>query len=437
MLKVAYFANQFPSAVEPYVGAEIEELLRRGLEVVAGSARRPGNDEPVVPSTGSVDLVVLQPLRIVPLLRGLWLCLLNWHRIADLLQRVLLQGRERPIPRMKTLLHTWLGAYYAVRLEGRGIEHIHVHHGYFGSWIAMTAARLLNAGFSMTLHGSDLLLHAAYLDTKLKNCGFCLTVSEFNRRYILEHYPAVEPEKILVARLGVDPPETSSPPDSAAERNGHDSTSPFSILTVGRLHVVKNQAFLLRACAELRARGIPFDCSIAGEGPERRRLESLITRYGLEAQVALLGHVAREQLDSLYARADLVVLTSRSEGIPLVLMEAMARGKVVLAPAVTGIPELVVAGKSGFLYEPGCLGDLVAHLLLIHSLMQTYGKRGHPPYVLSAAKQLDWVRHGARVQIRRNYNREANLKSFGDLFVLRTGPPPGSVHHENPVLQQI
>lgn len=434
MLKVAYLANKFPSTVEPYVVSEIEELRTRGLEVIAGSALRPNKKELAV-AQESVDVVVLQPVRLIVLMRALWLCLHHLRQIADLLRRVMVQGKEPPLQRFKALLHTWLGAYYAVRLEGRGIEHIHVHHGYFGSWIAMVAGRLLNVGFSMTLHGSDLLLHGAYLDTKLKNCRFCLTVSEFNRRHILEHYPEVQAEKVAVARLGVDFPGMSCFRDFGPQTSTHGSE--FSILAVGRLHAVKDHAFLLRACAELRARGIHFDCSIAGEGPERHKLDSLITRYGLQAQITLLGHVPREQMDSLYARADVVVLTSRSEGIPLVLMEAMARGKIVLAPAITGIPELVVAGKSGFLYEPGSLGDLVARLVFIHSLMRARKCPDQHPYILSAAKQLDWVRHGAQVQVRHNYNRKINLESFGDLFMQRTAPPPGSTHHEDSVLQQI
>src|SRR5207237_1202124 len=95
-------------------------------------------------------------------------------------------------------------AYCALSLQGRGVTHIHVHHGYFASWVAMAAARLLGINFSMTLHGSDLLLHAAYLDTKLKHCNFCITISEFNRQYILDHYPDVDPAKIAVFRMGVE-----------------------------------------------------------------------------------------------------------------------------------------------------------------------------------------------------------------------------------------
>jgi glycosyltransferase involved in cell wall biosynthesis len=192
------------------------------------------------------------------------------------------------------------------------------------------------------------------------------------------------------------------------------------VLAVGRLHAVKDHAFLVRACAHLRACGSGFECLIAGEGSERSNLEALILKYGLRGRVRLLGHVPNAQTGSLYARADVVVLTSRSEGIPLVLMEAMASGKLVLAPEITGIPELVIAGKTGFLYKPGSLADFVARLLFIHSLVRAHQRPDQPPHILSAAKQLDWIRHGARVQVRHNFNRTRNLEWFGELFIQRT-----------------
>jgi colanic acid/amylovoran biosynthesis glycosyltransferase len=337
------------------------------------------------------------------------------------------------VKRLKALAHTWMGACYAVLLEGRGIDHIHVHHGYFGSWIAMVAARLLSVEFSMTLHGSDLLLHATYLDAKIANCAFCLTVSEYNRRYILQHHPKVDGEKVIVARLGVEVSEYAALAAPRAQTKG----DPFTILAVGRLHAVKDHAFLVRACAQLHDRGVPFECLIAGDGPERRNLESLIRQCGLKGRVSLLGHVPREQMESLQDRADLVVLTSRSEGIPLVLMEAMARGKIVLAPAITGIPELVIAGQTGFLYEPGSLDDFIDRLLFIRSLLQAPDHPEIRPYILSAARQLDWVRHAAQLQVWHNFNRSKNLESFGEVFVRRIAPQTESIPDENFVLQQI
>jgi glycosyltransferase involved in cell wall biosynthesis len=425
-LTVAYLANLFPSAVEPYVGAEVEELGQRGVRVIAGSVRKAATQD----GTPGAPEIVLQPLSAIVLFRALCLCLRRWNRIAPLLGRILLRGREGPWQRMKALLHTWMGACYAVRLERRGVEHIHVHHGYFGSWIAMVAARLLDAGLSMTLHGSDLLLRAAYLDTKLAYCAFCFTVSEHNRRYILDHYPAADPQKVLVSRLGVKVSDLGDLLPTARIT----PVGSFTLLAVGRLCAVKDHAFLVRACARLQALGVPFECSIAGEGPERRSLHALIRKHGLEQRVTLLGHVPRKQMDSLYDRADVVVLTSRSEGIPLTLMEAMARGKIVLAPGITGIPELVIHGKTGFLYQAGSQDDFLQQLLFIRSLMMPQGR----PHLsnLSAAK-LSWLRHAAFCQVRHNFNRNSNLESFADSFIPRIIPHTESLPHENSVLQQI
>ena len=440
MPTIAYLAIQFPSAVEPYVTEEIEELRSRGVQVIPGSVRK-GTSRDGIRQESGLETVVLQPIQVIIAMRALWLCIRHWGRIAGLIRRIVLQGRESPMQRIKALAHTWLGACYALRLEGREVEHIHAHHGYFGSWIAMAAARLLDVTFSLTLHGSDLLLHGVYLDTKLENCRFCLTVSEYNRRYILEQYPAVEAKKVLVSRLGVSVPESAALPNLVprigSREPSPDPSSELSVLAVGRLHAIKDHAFLVRACAQLRACGLRFECLIAGEGPERGNLESLIRKYGLRDRVRLLGHVPNEQIDSLYARADVVVLTSRSEGIPLVLMEAMARGKLVLAPEITGIPELVIAGKTGFLYKPGSLADFVARLLFILSLVHAHQRPDQSPDILSAAKQFDWIRHGARVQVRHNFNRTKNLESFGDLFVQRTVPQGRRLRDEDLVLQQI
>ena len=93
--------------------------------------------------------------------------------------------------------------------------------------------------------------------------------------------------------------------------------------------------------------------------------ERQINKSGLQQRIRLLGAIPRDEMDSLYRRADMVVLTSRSEGIPLVLMEAMARERIVLAPAITGIPELVIPGTTGFLYRRGAIDDFVTRVLFI------------------------------------------------------------------------
>jgi len=432
MLTVAYLANELPCAVEPYVMEEIEELRKRGVQVVAGSVRR--RSQVRSGEIGELDpRIVLQRLRPVVLASAALLCVRRWARLAPLMKRILVCGREGLLQRVKALAHTFLGACYAALLKGRRVEHIHVHHGYFGSWIAMTAARLMGVEFSMTLHGSDLLLHGAYLNTKLAHCAFCVTISEYNRNYILRQYPGVDPGKVLVARIGVDVGDEVHPPDLSERRDG-DS---FNILTVGRLHAVKDHAFLVRACSELAARGLHFKCDIAGQGPERKRLARLISRSGLSQKVQLLGHIAREETKALYERADLMVMTSRSEGIPLVLMEAMAKGKIVLAPAITGIPELVVAGETGFLYEPGSMCDFVEQVLWIQSLSRKVDRHCCSPPAGSADGPLGRIGRAAREQVRRKFNRRINLERFAETFIERVRPGSERSAHESPVLQQV
>ena len=430
MLTVAYLANQYPSAVEPYVVEEISELRRRGVRVIAGSARRCATENGERSAAQPDPDVSLQPIQGIVLFRAIWLCVRRWRCIAPLLGRILFSGSEGPLTRLKALAHTLLGAYYAVRLERFDVGHIHVHHGYFGSWIAMAAARLLGVQFSMTLHGSDLLLHGTYLDVKLAHCTLCLTVSDYNRQYILQHYPAVKAEKVMVSRMGVDATTRTPTP-------GRNSTQkhPFTILAVGRLHSVKDHAFLIRACAQLC--DLNFECLIAGDGPEWSNLQNLVREYDLQQRVGLLGHVERKHLDRFYEQADVIVLTSRSEGIPLVLMEAMARRKIVLAPAITGIPELVIAGKTGFLYAPGSLDDFVSQLRGIRLMMRA-PEDGHlRPYILSGNQELRQMMEAAEQHVREHFNRSRNLEVFGDLFLQHIASVMESTPDENLVLQQV
>jgi colanic acid/amylovoran biosynthesis glycosyltransferase len=402
MMTIAYLANQFPADVEPYVSNEIDELRKRGIGVIAGSVRHvnvtqiESNKE-----LAKAEILSLQPLQISVFLKAIVLTLRRWQNISDLLVRILLRGDESLRQRIKALLHTALGAYYASLLEHRKVNHIHVHHGYFGAWIAMVAARLLGVTYSLTLHGSDLLLGVPYLNTKLQNCSFCITISDYNRQHLLECFPEIDSPKILVCRLGVEVPEITIPQSKT------EPQKKFTLLSVGRLHRVKNHAFLVLACARLGDLGIDFQCLIAGEGPERAPLESLICENHLEQSVTLLGQVNPREIDPLYQQADVVVLTSRSEGIPLVLMEAMARGKIVLAPAITGIPELVIPGKTGFLFVPSDIDDFVAKIVSIHHLSQSPGILG----------PLDWMRHAARVQALHNFNRKESVPRFADRFL--------------------
>jgi glycosyltransferase involved in cell wall biosynthesis len=418
---VAYLSNQFPCRVEPYVVDEIRELQRRGVRVIVCSARRvsPKSIDASLRQIQSQTLYLLPP-RPKAAAYATYLCIRKARVFADLFKRVILTGGESPVRRAKALLHIWLGVYYALLLEKRGVQHIHVHHGYFGAWIAMVAARLLNVDFSMTLHGSDLLVHRAYLDTKLKNCAFCVTISAFNRARILENYPDVPESKIIVKRMGVEFPRTLAFAQTTPRLGTEDGCEgPMILLSVGRLHAVKNHAFLIKACCKLKTRGRDVICLIVGEGSERPALTQQIERLGLQLNVELLGALPHEWLSHYYQIADIVVLTSLSEGIPLVLMEAMAHQRTVLAPAITGIPELVEHGKTGFLYRPGSLQDFVNQI----------------EEIWESRSQHNGLRRAARQHVLTHYNRSTNLAAFADTFLARVLGKANNQAHENPLLQ--
>ena len=417
MKSIAYLSNSFPEPVEPYVGDEIRELRRRGCEVVACSFRRPRQVSPSMRDLASGTLYIF-PLRLLPSIAASWLLLRNLHRVRDLLWRGL-RGPESMSRRSRTLIHTWLGAYVATALHGKKVTHIHIHHGYFSAWAGMVAARLLQSNFSLTLHGSDLLVRADYLDCKLKNCQFCVTVSDFNRRYILDRYPDVSAQKVVVHRLGIDM-------DFWVPNRQMPSSARLSILSVGRLHAIKNYGFLILACHALKTERVEFRCVIAGEGDQRNVLEQLIHELGLEESVLLRGYVPRELLPDLYAGADVVVLTSSSEGIPVALMEAMAMERLVLAPSITGIPELIHDRKTGFLYEPDSMDDFVQKLI----------------YISGKSSSLDQLRQAARQHVELHFSQQQNVAGFArDLMERAYGIEYPDLDrkkvYEDPVLQQI
>jgi len=416
MTTVAYIANEFPSPLEPYVMDEISELRRRGVKVICCSGKR------VSPDTLSLAERVLwketrycEPMSDDELMRAgrqLW----RDRRNSSWILKALVTDSHASISRrIRTLGHTLMGVALADRLAPLGVDHIHCHHGYFASWMALVAAHCLGIDFSFTLHGSDLLRRGDFLDAKLRACSFCVTVSEFNRRYLLRHYPDTPPEKVVLRRLGVDRPPVSQVKSMSVTQG----CRPFCMLAVGRLHPVKDFSFLIQTCADLRLQGLNFLCWIVGEGPERAVLSRQIVKLGLHGHVHLVGHIPRANVSDYYRLADLVVMTSKSEGIPVALMEAMSHGKLVLAPNITGIPELVEHRATGFLYDQGSRESFVDLVRWIHDNQQN----------------LEDVRYAAASKVANSYHRQRNVRAFADSFLARIAKPERDYAY--PSLQQV
>jgi glycosyltransferase involved in cell wall biosynthesis len=247
-------------------------------------------------------------------------------------------------------------------LDGAPPTRLHAAFAHDPALVALLTSRLSGVPFSFTAHARDLYeLPPARLVRRVEAAEAVVTCCDANRRHLAAVLPGTLAGKVDVVVHGVDV-ERFRPPAGPA---GND---PPVLLSVGRLVEKKGFPDLLQAAASLQRRGYRFRLDIHGDGPDRPALAAAVTELGLEDDVRLLPAIPRDALAETYRRADVFVLTpfvtgsGDRDGIPNVLVEAMASGLPVVATAVGGIPELVEHGGNGLLAEPRDVGAVIAHL---------------------------------------------------------------------------
>lgn len=366
-LRVGYLVSRFPELTETFVADEILALERCGVEVELYPLR---SKRAAVTHPGFEALA--RRARVTPLVAP---------RYAGDHLRAARAGPGRYATTLATLLYAnwgsarylsgalafWPKAAHLASLCARaGIRHLHAHFASHPAAVGFAIHRLTGLPWSFTAHGSDLHRDRHMLAEKVAAASFVVAISEYNRRRIVDTCGAAAGAKIVVVHCGIDthaftPHEARpTPPSGAAE--------PLKLICVGTLHAVKGQTRLLDACARLLGAGIEVECELVGGGPDRRSLERRAAELGLAGRVRFLGPLARPAVIAALHRADVAVAPSvptadgRREGIPVALMEAMGCGLPVVASRLSGIPELVTDGDSGFLIEPGSTAELADRL---------------------------------------------------------------------------
>jgi colanic acid/amylovoran biosynthesis glycosyltransferase len=272
--------------------------------------------------------------------------------------------------------------HVAALMADQGVDHVHCHFARHPALAGLIISRLTGIPYSFTAHGSDVHVDRRMLCRKLGEARFAVTISEFNRAVIEGDCGRLTPAKLDILHVGVDTtvfsPRPVVPPVAGA-------TAPLRIVCVGTLHEVKGQVHLVRACAQLRDRGVDVACRLIGRGPDEPMLRRTIERLGLRDVVTLVGPLARDGIIEELRRADALVAPSvisargQREGIPVVLMEAMSCGLPVVASRLSGIPELVEHELSGLLVTPGRsdeLADALARLAGDADLRRRLGDAG-------------------------------------------------------------
>lgn len=365
-LRLAYIVGTYPGLTTTFIDREIRILRRWGVNLQTVSIRRPAPGTPLSAEQQELSQATtyLLPIDwwdflIANLCFGLYHPLIYFRTLIYLLSRPHLSLADR----FKTFLHFAEGVYAAHLLRGQSLDRLHAHFVDRAAVVALVAGRLLNLPYSVTAHANDIYTKKPLLCEKITEASFVVTVSEFNKAYLLDACPDLAPNKIHVLHPWVDVSQFQPPP---ARLN----CGTLRILSVGRLVEKKGHQYLIEACNLLLAKGIDFECRIIGAGPLKAELRADIEHYQLERHVHLLGAQPQTEVLANLCWCDVFVLAcviasdGDRDGMPVSLAEAMAMAVPVISSRLVGIDELVRPG-TGLLVPPG---DAVALADALHTI---------------------------------------------------------------------
>ena len=354
---IGYVTSLYARAADTFIRDEVQELRRRGHVVHTFSIRGPlleeAVDDTVRREQESTDYILEKGA--AKLVAPFAVELVRHPKAALAAARLAWRTRS---PGLRALVwqlaYLVEAAYLAGRIRAQRIEHVHDHIGTNSATVAMLAARMAGIPFSMTIHGPvefDAPERFA-LGSKIERAAFTVCVSSFGRSQCMRWASPGAWPRIHVVRCGLDEAflAAASEPVPAEPR----------FVSVGRLSEQKGQPLLLDAVARLAQEGIRCELALVGDGPLRPGLEARIRELGLAESVRLLGWKDGAGVRAELLRARALVLPSFAEGLPIVLMEALALRRPVIATSVAGIPELVENRENGWLVPAGSVEALAA-----------------------------------------------------------------------------
>ena len=378
MMRVAYIMSRFPKITETFILYEILAVEEQGLQVSIFPLLkpRPTGVHPegasllkkilelvskpqgeIIMHTEAIPLVErahYAPFFSIKILAAQLYYLL--HKPAAYLGtfwRLVRENWGSPNFLLGSLAFFPKTVYFARLMQAEGIQHVHAHFANHPAASAYVVHRLTGLPYSFTAHGADLQVDQHMLCEKISRASAVVTISSYNKAFISEKCGPSLADKVQVIYCGVDT-RVFSPPQLERQPAGQG----LNILLIGTLYEVKGHTYLIEACRLLQEQGLPFTCHLVGYGPLHQVLLDQVTNSGLKEVVHFHGQLPRQEIARRLQAADVLVVPSiptregRREGIPVVLMEAMASGVPVIASRISGIPELVEDGVSGLLVEP-------------------------------------------------------------------------------------
>lgn len=361
-MKLAVFVTEYPKATETFILRDLMVFLNAGIEVrlyhlsayrhteILHEFAKPTRDIAIGHPTlfGSKVLgSVLKNLVTRP------------FQVGKVIANITRAHFTEPALAAKSLGLIPKSLLIADELREWGADHIHAEFAGHPATSAWIVGRTTQIPYSVSCRAHDIFRTQNLLKEKLGEASFVRTVSKFNKRFLLKEIPSLEASKLHVIHSSVD---IETIPKLSAPQNDI-----FNITYVGSLQVRKGIDILLTTLAELNI-DRPWNCVIIGGGPEETKLKALCSTLGLDNHVKFTGPQAFEEIAKAYEKASVVVAPSiigpngRTEGIPNVVIEALAYQRPAISTNVSGIPELIDTGVEGILVEPGSVSELKAAL---------------------------------------------------------------------------
>jgi glycosyltransferase involved in cell wall biosynthesis len=357
-MKVAYLVNQYPHVSHSFIRREVAALEALGLAVERFSVR-PSPADLVDPADQAERqrTQILLDVGLLGLLGALartaltrpirWLRGLRW---------AVRLGRRSERGVLRHLVYLAEACVLLRRLWRCEAGHLHAHFGTNSAAVALLTRLLGGPPYSFTVHGPEEFDRpdSLSLTDKIEHAAFVVGVSSFGRSQLFRWCAAEHWPRVHVVRCGVDAAFLGGGPQPVPDTN--------RLVCVGRLAEQKGQLLLLEALGRLAAEGVAFEMMLAGDGPMRGLIEQRVKRLGLDGKVRITGWLSNDAVRQEVVSARALVLASFAEGLPVVLMEALALGRPVVTTYIAGIPELVEGGVNGWLVSAGSADALAGAL---------------------------------------------------------------------------
>ncbi len=375
--RIAYLVSKYPDFSHTFILREVLALRERGLEIEVASV----NDAPPSHKLTQVErdeaarTFYAKRSGAAGVLRAaLWMMSHKPSGLFRGLAFALKLGHGDAFRTARCLFYYLESLLLAKWMHARSITHLHVHFATPAATVGLILTRVVPVSFSMTVHGPDEFYDVStyFLAEKIEAAKFVVCISYFAQSQLMKLTPGRNWKKFDIARLGVDSSQFSPRPF-------RQSPAPFQVLCVGRLVAAKGQRILIQAVGRLLAAGHNLQLQLVGDGPDRADLEALMREQGLSGAISFAGVVNQENIKAFYQNADAFAIASFAEGIPVVLMEAMAMEIPCVATRITGIPELIEDGVDGLLVAPSDIEGMAAaieRLIGSEELRQSLGKAG-------------------------------------------------------------